>query len=264
MKRMLFAAVLVACLSAWAQSSTPAKAEPVFSAGTPDARAREALLRLNPRSKVDQIGAAPIPGFREAIVSGRVVYISDDGKYVLHGTLYDVQSKEDLGEESLDRMRARLLKGIPAADRIVFAPPNPRYTVAIFTDVECSFCRKLHSEIAEYNRQGIAVEYLAYPRSGVGVASFKTLASVWCAADRKKALTDAKNDRPVPARNCRNPVAMHHDLGKRMGLTGTPMLIARDGTRLGGYLTPAKLRAALDALAADGRPATKADAAVLR
>ena len=269
MKRMLFVVLLANSLPACAQSppsppasigvkaGTPSRVEPIFSAATPEARAREALRKLNPRTKVDQIGAAPLAGFREAIVSGRVVYISDDGKYVLDGTLYDVQDKKDLGEASLAKMRVKLLKGIPAGDRIVFAPPNPRHTVAIFTDVECGFCRKLHNEIAEYNRQGIAVEYLAFPRSGLDGATYRTMVSVWCAADRKKALTDAKNDKPVPARNCKNPVAMQHDLGQRMGLTGTPMILARDGTQLGGYLAPAQLRAALDELAINRRAPAK-------
>ena len=274
MKRMLFAALLAISLPACAQSpppptastgvkadaknasSPPSFVEPIVSTGTPEARAREALRKLNPRTKVDHIGAAPIAGFREAIVSGQVVYISDDGKYVLQGTLYDVQDKKDLGEASLARMRIKLLKSIPAGDRIVFAPPNPKYTVAIFTDVECGFCRKFHSEIAEHNRQGIAVEYLAFPRSGLDGATYKTMVSIWCAVDRKKALTDAKNDKPVPARDCKNPVAMQYDLGQRMGLSGTPMILAMDGTQLGGYLPPAQLRAALDERASNStRPA---------
>ena len=274
MKRILFAVLLTISLPACAQSppppstggkagatnasSTPSKVEPISSTGTPEARAREALRKLNPRIKIDHIGAAPLAGFREAIASGQVLYISDDGKYVLQGTLYDVQDKQDLGEASLARMRAKLLKSIPAGDRIVFAPPNPKYTVAIFTDVECGFCRKLHNEIAEYNRLGIAVEYLAFPRSGLGGATFRTMVSVWCAADRKKALTDAKNDKPVPARDCKNPVTMQYDLGQRMGLSGTPMILALDGTQLGGYLPPAQLRAALDELATNARPPAKA------
>jgi thiol:disulfide interchange protein DsbC len=76
--------------------------------------------------------------------------------------------------------------------------------------------------------------------------------SVWCAPDRKKALTDAKNDRAVPARDCKNTVSMQYDVGQRAGLTGTPMIIAEDGTTVGGYLPPQQLREALDKAAQDG------------
>jgi len=264
MKRTLFAVIATISLSACAQppSSPKTTAKPSTQSaptaankaiGSPEARAREALRKVNPQIKIETIGAAPIAGFREAIVAGQVVYVSDDGKYLLQGTLYDIENKKNLGEASLAKLRTELLKSIPASDRIVFAPSNPKHTVIVFTDIECSYCRKFHDEIAEYNRQGIAVEYLAFPRAGLGSANFKNMVSVWCSADKKKALTDAKKDKPLLAKNCKNPVTMQYDLGLRMGLTGTPMILARDGTLLGGYLPPAQLRAALEKNVTDGK-----------
>src|SRR5690606_28260140 len=152
-------------------------------------------------------------------------------------------------EASMAALRRELLATIPVEDRIVFAPENPKYTVAVFTDVECGYCRKLHSEIDEYNREGIAVQYLAFPRMGLGSEDFRKMVNVWCADDRRQALTDAKNDRRVPTRDCKNPVTMEYDVGQRIGLAGTPLIVAADGTTLPGYLPPKELRAALDKLA---------------
>ncbi|MFC5577155.1 thioredoxin fold domain-containing protein [Lysobacter niabensis] len=236
--------------AATAGSAVPTGRAPAVTASTPDARAIAAVHQLNPRVSIDKVGAAPIPGFREAIVQGQVVYVSDDGKYLFlpgpQGALYDVSAKKDLSEQSLASMRRDLLKQIPVSERIVFAPPNPKYTVSIFTDVECGYCRKFHSEIAEYNKQGIAVQYMAFPRMGLGSADHKKMISVWCSADRRKALTDAKNERPIPAKDCKNTVSMQYDIGQRAGLTGTPMIISEDGTTVGGYLPPQQLREALD------------------
>ena len=75
---------------------------------------------------------------------------------------------------------------------VVFGPSDPKYTVTVFTDVDCPFCRKLHSQIADYNRLGIRVRYLFYPRSGPNTASWTKAEQVWCSADRKEALTRAK------------------------------------------------------------------------
>ena len=273
MKRLTLALLGALSLSACAQAPAPtataakpgaqanaAAAEPVFTAGTPEARAREALRRINPQLKVERIATAPLQGFQEAIVGGQVVYVSDDGKYLLQGKLFDIAAKKDLGEASMNKLRVELLKTIPVSDRIVFAPPNAKHTVAVFTDVECGFCRKLHSEIAEYNKQGIAVEYLAFPRMGLASEDFKKMESVWCASDKRQALTNAKNDKAVPGKVCKSPVAMQYSLGQRMGLEGTPMILAADGTQLGGYLPPAQLRAALDKLAAGAAPAAKSEA----
>jgi thiol:disulfide interchange protein DsbC len=124
----------------------------------------------------------------------------------------------------------------------------------VFTDVECGFCRKFHSQIADYNKAGITVEYLAFPRAGIGSPDYDTMVSVWCSADRKKALTDAKNDRSVARRSCTNPVADEYRLGQRAGLEGTPMILAEDGSVLGGYLSPGELRLALEELDAGQAP----------
>lgn len=270
MKYALFAVLGALSLSACAEAPKPAAADAAATAqataakpaavkaaaGTPDARAIEAIRVLNSRVTVERIGAAPMPGFREAIVSGQVVYVSDDGRYLFlpgpGGALFDTTAKKNLSEVALAGMRKDALKAIPAGERIVFAPANPKYTVSVFTDVECGYCRKLHSEIAEYNRQGIAIEYLAFPRAGIGSQDFTKMVSVWCAPDRRKALTDAKSDHAIPNKNCKNSVTQQYDVGQRVGLTGTPMILAADGTQLGGYVPPAALRETLDKMAADG------------
>lgn len=265
MKSSLFILLAVASLSACAQGDAPAtSAKPgaestkadlpmaTIVPGSPADHAREALRKINPSMKVDKIEAAPLPGFQQAIVGGQVVYVSNDGKYLMQGALYDIDSKQNLGELAMAKVRKELLKKMPLSDRIVFAPPNPKYTLTVFTDVECAYCRKLHSEMADYNKQGIAIEYVAFPRMGLGSEDFKKMVAVWCAADPKQALTDAKSDRAVPYKNCKNPVTMQYRLGQQMGLTGTPMILTSDGTQLGGYVPPDKLRAELDQMAANG------------
>lgn len=257
-------------LTACAQSNSPATAArpgaeaarvaaamavPLHVApGSPAERARNAILKVNPQVQIDQITDSALPGFQEAIVGGQVVYVSDDGRYLLQGTAYDIDHKRNLGEDTMAQLRRKLMTSMPVAQRIVFAPANPKYTVTVFTDVECGYCRKLHSQIADYNREGIAVEYVAFPRMGLGSEDYRKMVAVWCAADPRRALTDAKNDRPVPYRNCKNPVAMQYTLGQRMGLTGTPMILAEDGTQLGGYVPPQQLREELDKMATGAKP----------
>jgi thiol:disulfide interchange protein DsbC len=270
--RTLLLALLGAAVSlaACAQSNSPATAArpgaearvaaPMATSlhvapGSAAERARDAILKVNPQVQIDQINASALPGFQEAIISGQVVYVSDDGRYLVQGAAYDIEHKRNLAEDTMSSLRRKLMSSMPLNDRIVFAPPNPKYTVTVFTDVECGYCRKLHSQIADYNRQGIAVQYVAFPRMGLGSEDYRKMVAVWCAADQRRALTDAKNDRPVTYRNCKNPVAMQYALGQRMGLTGTPMILAPDGTQLGGYVPPEQLRQALDKLATGGKPA---------
>ena len=267
MRFTLFAALCSFSLAACAQSASPTSAdgskiavssaakapvpaEPVYAAGSPEARVREVLRGLDPRIQVDHVGPAPLPGFREVIAGGQVVYVSDDGKYLLQGSLLDVAKRKDLSEAAMARLRGEVLKGIPMEDRIVYSPAGtPKHRVVVLTDIECGYCRKFHTEIGEHLKRGIQVEYLAFPRAGLGSADYRKMVSVWCADDRRKALTDAKSDRAVPSKTCKTPVDMQYRAGQRMGLTGTPMILTEDGRMLGGYLPPEALKQRLDQLA---------------
>jgi thiol:disulfide interchange protein DsbC len=260
-RSLAFAALCGLSLSACAQPATPpaagqkitigpkAMAEPVFAAGTPEARVRQALRELDPRIQVESINPSPIPGFHEVIATGQVVYVSDDGKYLFQGGLLDIDKRKDMSEAAMARLRVDILKTLPVEDRIVFKPAGkPKHTVVVLTDIECGYCRKFHTDIAEYTKRGIEVEYLAFPRAGLASADYRSMVSVWCAPDRQKALTDAKNGRAVPSRTCgRTPVDMQYRAGQRMGLTGTPMILNTNGELIGGYLPPEALLQRLEA-----------------
>ncbi len=270
MKPIIFAALCSFSLAACAQSTnpqsangakiavaapksgkTPVLAEPAFAAGSAEARVRDVLKTLNPAIKVDSIQAAPVAGFREVVANGQVVYVSDDGKYLMQGGLLDIANRKDMSEAALAKVRGEVLKTLPMDDRIVFAPAGgTKHKVVVLTDIECGYCRKFHSEIAEYTKRGIEVEYMAFPRAGLGSADYRKMVSVWCSADRRKALTDAKNDRAVPSKTCTTPVDMQYNAGLRMGLTGTPMILTTDGQMVGGYLPPEALQQRLEQLAA--------------
>ncbi len=276
MKLPVFALLCALNVSACAQSTpaaTDKPSEPAAKAAsaapaadkrtdTPkEAMVRAALKALNPKIEVDRIGPAPMPGFQEAIVAGQVLYFSDDGRYMLQGSLYDMKAQKDLSQIGLSVLRREELEKIPVADRIVFAPVGvPKHTVAVFTDIECGYCRKLHSEMAEYNKLGISVQYLAFPRAGLGSPDALAMESVWCSDDRRKALTEAKNGRPVAPKRCSNPVTAQYEIGQHIGLQGTPMIINSEGVAMPGYMPPQQLLEALDKLAAEskGKVATAA------
>ena len=262
MSRFLAAALLGAVsLSACAQPAPPAApaaaapkapaANAPAAAGSPEEAVRAALAQIAAGTQADYVGAAPFAGFREVLFDGQVLYVSDDGRYLMQAQPFDLQARQPAASPGLMAFRRGEIAKVPENERIVFSPPNPKYTVSVFTDIECGYCRRMHQEIAEYNRQGIAVEYLAFPRMGLASDDFRDMVSVWCSADRKQALTQAKSGTRVQKKECTSPVAMHYTLGQRIGVSGTPAVFAPDGTQLGGYMPPAQMRAALDRLSGE-------------
>ncbi|MBW8367356.1 MAG: thioredoxin fold domain-containing protein [Arenimonas sp.] len=259
-RHTLTAFALVASLTACAAEpqATPAApaagaAKPVAAApGAPasEAALRAAMKELAPDAVITRIDESPIPGFKEVAMGARVVYLSEDGKRLIQGALFDIPSRENLTQASESVLRKDLLDAAGADRRIVFAAANPRHVVTVFTDIDCGYCRKLHEQMAEYNQLGISVEYLFFPRSGLSGESFDKAVSVWCAPDRRQAMTAAKAGQSLPKGNCTNPVTMDYTLGRSIGLDGTPAIYAANGEQLGGYVTPAEMLARLDQIAA--------------
>ena len=136
-------------------------------------------------------------------------------------------------------------------EQISFAPEKTDYDLLVFTDIDCGYCRKLHNQMEEYNENGIAIHYLAFPRAGIGSASYDKYVSVWCADDQQAAMTLAKNGGENESASCPNPIAEQYDLGRELGVTGTPAIVTTDGMLIPGYVPPAQLRQRLEAMAAN-------------
>lgn len=210
----------------------------------------DAIHTLVPNAKIDSVEKSELDGFYTVVTGGQVIYVSDDGKYLMQGSLFDLASRTDLTAARMDTVRKAELAKVPDSERIIFAPENPKYTVSVFTDIDCGYCRKLHSHIAEFNKEGIAVEYLFFPRTGLGTPSYHKAVSVWCADKPKKAFTEAKLGAQPAEAKCDNPVASEFSLGQRLGVTGTPTIIASNGAIIGGYLTPEQMLVKVRAQAA--------------
>lgn len=216
-----------------------------------EAAVRAAVQRLVPNATIESVSAAPVDGFAQAVIDGQVVYLSADGKYLFEGNLLDTSNRANLTETTRAGLRKVAFDRIGAEQRISFGPEDAQRRVTVYTDFDCGVCRRLHDQIAEYNKLGIAVDYLMYPRAGIGSPSYDKAVSVWCAADRKSALDAAMGGAQPSPLQCDNPVDEQFAIGSKMRFSGTPALYAADGTYLGGYLAPAQLRARLDQVAAN-------------
>jgi len=206
---------------------------------------RQALTKSMPSVKVGSIKPSEISGLYEVTVGGNIFYVSGDGKYLVQGHLVDVAARVDLTEEKLSSVRKQAIEKIGVDKMIVFKPKESKYTVTIFTDIDCGYCRKLHSEIDQYMAQGITIQYMFFPRAGKGSDSYNKAVSVWCADDRKAALTAAKKGDTPPAKTCANPVDEHMQLAEDFEVKGTPMMVTEKGNIFPGYLPAKQLAEAL-------------------
>jgi len=230
--------VLRSTIAAFAFLATTAQA---------DSKAVEAALKTAlPTIKPDAINESPIKGVYEVVVGARLFYVSEDGRYLMQGSMVDLKSREDLTEKKLGAARLGALEKLGTDNMIVFKPKIFKHLVYVFTDIDCGYCRKLHSEIDQYLKEGIEVRYLFFPRAGKDSDSYFKAETVWCAKDRNAALTRAKSGENLAKKECPNPIDKHMELASAMGANGTPMIVTEKGTILPGYVPATQLTKMLE------------------
>ncbi|WP_394560870.1 thioredoxin fold domain-containing protein [Aquipseudomonas alcaligenes] len=211
----------------------------VALAADPDQAIRASLTKLQPDMPIEAIAESPFTGlFQVHLKGGRLLYASADGQFLMQGNLYQMKGDEavNLTRQAESKGIAKEINAIPTSEMVVFSPKEPaKAHITVFTDTDCGYCQKLHSEVPELNRRGIEVRYMAFPRQGVGSHGYNTLVSVWCAKDRQAAMNLAKSREEVPAATCTNPVAKQYELGQMVGVSGTPSIILGNGEMIPGY-----------------------------
>ena len=206
------------------------------------------LKNLRPDLPIKDVYNSPVSGIIAIdLEGGTTLYVTDDAEYMFAGDLYSLsRGFSNETDKRRDKARREILSKEPLEDMIIFSPSNEVKTfVNIFTDVDCGYCQKLHSEIASYNALGIEVRYMAYPRAGLEGDTFDKTVSAWCASDRRGAITMLKKGQGIPQKSCDNPVEAHYLIGQEIGIKGTPAIVTSSGEMLPGYLPPERLAAEL-------------------
>jgi thiol:disulfide interchange protein DsbC len=212
---------------------------------------RAAIVKKFPELKVDDVQPSPVPGISQIPMGADMAYVSADGRYLFAGGLFEIETRVNLTEQGRASNRVKLLAKLDERDMIVFSPQVVKHTITVFTDVECGYCRKLHSQIDQLTKLGVKVRYAAYPRSGPDTDDWRKMEAVWCAKDRQSAITQAKLGQVVKGEKCgATPVARQFQLGEDLGVRGTPAIFSPSGEYIGGYLPPAELVKQLDESAA--------------
>lgn len=206
------------------------------SGGDDNSAALQASLdRLDVPAQAGDLAEAPIAGFYEIVSGIQVLYLSHDGETLIDGDIVSMSQETNLTERRRARARAELVATIGRGDRIEAAATAPqRARITVFVDTNCPYCSRLHRNADELTAQGVAVDYLFYPRGGPDSASFADAVSVWCADAPLAALGQALEDGVTESRTCPNPVQRHYEIARALELRGTPAILLSDGAVLYG------------------------------
>lgn len=206
-----------------------------------DAAIKQTLAKLGVQNT--EIQPSPISGMKTVLTNSGVLYVTEDGKHMIQGPLYDVS-----GAQPINTTNSMLMTHLNALEKemIVYKAANEKHVITVFTDITCGYCHKLHEQMADYNALGITVRYLAFPRQGMQSEAADNMKAIWCAKDRNKAFDDAMAGKGVKAASCDIDIADQYALGVQFGVSGTPAIVLSNGYVVPGYQGPQEMKTFLD------------------
>lgn len=186
--------------------------------------------------------ATELEGYMQVFTSQGVFYISTDGNRLITGKVFSIEQMPptDLTEQSVSQVRQALVR--ENRDLTIKYPAvNERYSITVFTDHTCPYCRQLHDQMAAYQNLGISIEYLAFPRAGLEHSSATELNSIFCASNPADTMTRAMAGQKPRLSRCDQSMNQHLNLARQMGITGTPAIILPNGNLIPGFVPPERL-----------------------
>ena len=198
----------------------------------------EATLKTNyPATEFRDILATPLSGIYEVTMGRNVAYVGADARHFLFGHLYDMQTQRDLTAERLEQARRIDFASLPLGDAIETVRGDGSRRLAVFSDPDCPYCRKLEQALAKLDN--VTIHTFLYPLDELHPEARTKAIAVWCAQDRAaawKALmleANVKGTVPRPA-DCTHPIDRNIALARKLGVDGTPVLFDIQGRRLAG------------------------------
>jgi thiol:disulfide interchange protein DsbC len=197
------------------------------------------MKKLGYEDKDFKISNSPVNGLKNVMTPDGLFYVSDDGKYLTQGPIYNFEGNEP--ENIANNNNLNLIKSIEK-DAIVYKAKNEKYIISVFTDYTCHYCKLLHENINQYLDVGISVHYFAFPRAGADSEIGKNMQSIWSMADRKSAFEKAYKGESISPANSMIPyVTQQFNIGRQLGINGTPAIVLPNGQLVSGYVPADKL-----------------------
>lgn len=225
--RLLLGGAATAAAALWA-----AHAATTSNADTERIAAR--LQKLSPNIKIDSISRVEAAGWYEVVSGDRLFYVDPTARFVMEGSLIDIDRRINLSEARLQEINKVAFAALPKADAIVSVKGRGERKLAIFSDPDCPYCRKLERELAKLDN--VTIYTYLMPLVSIHPDAQGRAVSVWCAPDRERAWATAMQGGALAPAHCATPIERNLKLGARLGINGTPTLIFADGRRVPGAI----------------------------
>ena len=173
----------------------------------------------------------------EVLISGQIIYTNKDFSFlIVEGRVVDPETKIDITSDRLEELTRVNFLILPFDKAIKVVRGNGERKVAVFSDVDCPFCKKLEKEgLSELDN--ITIYTFLFPLAIHPKAEIRSK-KIWCAEDKEKAWNDymLRNIMANNKGNCKTPIEDILVLGRDLGISSTPTIIFSSGKKIPGAI----------------------------
>lgn len=208
---------------------------------------KEIIAESYPDLKIKSIKKTNFNDLYEIFLGDQIVYSDEFFSFlIIEGRLVNPKTRVDLTSARLEELTRVNFSSLPFEMAIKVVKGNGERKIAVFSDIDCPFCKKLEREtIAEMDN--ITIYNFLFPLDIHPNAKVKS-SQVWCALDRTEAWNNAMvyDELADNEGNCDTPINDTIRLARDLGVTSTPTIILSSGKRLPGALSAEDLEKYLD------------------
>ena len=202
-----------------------------------EAELTKIIKKTYPELPIKGIQKTEFNDLYEVYIGGQIIYTNDNFDFlIVEGRIVDPKTKNDLTEERLEVLSRIDFNDLPLMDAIKVVKGNGKRKIAIFSDVDCPYCKKLEKNELS-NVDNITIYTFLYPLAIHPEAEEKSK-KIWCAKDRAKAWNEYILEDKLPNNlgDCKTPISKIIKLGKDLGISSTPTIILPSGKRVPGAI----------------------------
>lgn len=213
-----------------------------------EAAIRKVMQTTFPKLKVSSIAKTPMNGVYEVAVGGHLIYTDENASYfITEGHLWDVKAQRDITAERMDDLSRIDFGSLPLEHAIKVVRGNGSRKIAVFSDPDCPFCKKLEQE-GLAGLSDVTIYTFLFPIDKLHPDAVSKSKTIWCAPDRAKAWNNwvFKSYLAQGSTSCSAPLDKIAALAQKVGVESTPTLFFADGLRMRGAYPADEIVQALD------------------
>ena len=219
------------------------------SALADDKSLRKAIETAYPKVSVGEINKTPYGGLYEVVVNGQIVYTDEKFSFlIVDGGLIDTKTKRDVTRERKEELSKIDFSKLPLEQAIKVVKGNGARKIAVFSDPDCPFCKRLEQQ--EFSKiDNVTIYTFLYPLEQLHPDAGRKSSVIWCAQDKAKAWQDwvMKEQLAKNSGDCQTPLDKVAELGRGLGVNSTPTIFLSNGRRIQGAYPADELEKAMNA-----------------